>query len=55
MRARMTDPIPAPPDANGPSTFRSFREREGTGLLCVPALATRGFLKPCALQQLIHT
>ena len=45
----------APPDSNGPSTARSHRERQGTGPLCVAALATRGFLQPCALQQHMHT
>ena len=51
----MPPPTPAPPDSNGPSTLRSHREAQGTGLVRVTALATRGLLQPCALQQHIHT
>ena len=45
----------APPDANNPSAARSYREREGTGLLCVTTFATRGFLRLHSLQQHICT
>ena len=51
----MAHSISAPPDANGPSTLRSYREPEGTGLLRVTPLATRGYMQPHALQQHIHT
>ena len=51
---RIGPSMPVPPDANGPSAARSCREPEGTGLLCVTALVTRGCLHPFALQQLIH-
>ena len=55
LRGHMAHPNPAPPDSNGPSAARSYREREGTGLLCVTAHSTRGYLRPHWLQEHICT